>query len=80
MLPNQKQSNDIINLYNIIAIQVNPTVASQQPVAVTRRDQATVPKNYIFLSIINLLVCFFVLGTVALIFSLQVCLTMILCK
>ena len=49
-------------------------LVAQQPAVVPRTHvhPGTRPKNYILISIINLLACFFILGVIALAFSLQV--------
>lgn len=55
---------------------VQVTVVTQQPSVPTMLDIEAKPNNYLVLSIINMLFCFFILGLIALIFSLQVCVIM----
>ena len=47
-------------------------VVVTQPTPVTRVNYGEKPNNYLAASIINLLCCFFLLGVIALVFSLQV--------
>ena len=48
------------------------TVVTQQPSLPTMLEIESKPNNYLALSIVNMLGCFFILGLIALIFSLQV--------
>ena len=47
-------------------------VVAQQPAIVAGVAPVLKPNNYLILSIVNILFCFFILGIIALIFSLQV--------
>jgi hypothetical protein len=56
----------------IVCVSLQVAVVTQQPMAPVVMEIAAKPKNYLALSIVNMLCCCFILGLIALIFSLQV--------